>query len=100
MRTDGAGFALDHTWLEMRLAHQRERTRSGQMPTRAEAIQWKEKSRRMLSRTDAGGKLPPLKLLPGNYVIQATASGFKSWKKTVSIGSGGKQTIEIRLKKE
>ena len=50
--------------------------------------------------TDSDGKLAPLLLHPGDYVIQATAPGYKPWKKTVRISSGGKQNIEIRLKKE
>ncbi len=98
VRTDGAGFALDHTWLEMRLTYSRERMRANQPPTRAKAIQFSKKARRMLSLTDAEGKLPPLKLLPGEYVIQVTAPGYKPWKKTVRITSGAKQTVMIRLK--
>jgi hypothetical protein len=55
---------------------------------------------RSLEFTDANGRLAVFHLIPGDYVITATAPGYKPWKKTVRIGSGASQTVEIVLEKE
>jgi len=55
---------------------------------------------RSLELTDAQGRLAVLYLIPGRYVIEATAPGHMPSKKTVTISSGGTRAIEVRLKKD
>jgi len=69
-------------------------------PRRRSMAEIQKRVHRSLELTDASGRLAVLYLIPGRYVIEATAPGHAPAKKTVAIASGGTRTIEILLKKE
>jgi len=99
-RADGAPVALElsrHKFLWTRLNRQIGKKISSSVEARVRA---QRISLAPLTITGDDGKLVPMTLTGADYVIQATAPGYKPWKKTVRITSGGKQTIEIVLKKE
>jgi hypothetical protein len=100
-RVDGAPVALRLTRSRMALSLiRRWREENTRFATLEEAHKARLAVLRRLNLTDAGGRLATWSLLPGDYVITATAPGHKPWKKTVRITSGGKQAVEIVLEKE
>jgi len=100
-RTDGAPMVLDlsrkRLIRDLMLKWQEHKTR---FKTLEEAQKARKAALRRLNVTGQDGRLAPWSLLPGDYVIEATAPGYKTWKKTMRIASGAGQTIQIRLKKE
>jgi len=73
---------------------------AGHHPSQEEYRQSKAKTKRRLTVTGKDGTLATLHLIPGEYEITATATDHKPWKKTISIGSGLKKTLDIVLEKE
>ena len=100
-RSDGAPFVLQLSRMRM-MAEQEQKWRKERpkFPTHREAVEARRKWLKRLEISGSDGRLAPWTLIRGTYNVLATAPGYKPWKKTVRITSGGKQTIEIRLKLE
>jgi RNA polymerase sigma-70 factor (ECF subfamily) len=97
-RADGVPLFLDLSRFKlMKAAAEASKAERRRLPNMAEA---QKRINHSLEFTDANGCLAVLHLIPGDYRLRAAAPGYKPWTKTVRIGSGSSQTVEIVLEKE
>ncbi len=99
-RADRLPIAMQLTWDTLRRAFLQARRQTGTYPGPDDYARWRKNISTRLTTTDADGKLAPLLLLPGDYVIEAAAPGHKRWKKTVRVTSGVSRALGIVLQKE
>ena len=99
-RADGVPVAMElsrhkfhWTWLNRQIGKKKSSSVEASVKAQRKALE-------RLTITGDDGKLVPLTLTRADYVISATAPGYAPYRKSVRITSGGKQTVEIRLKKE
>jgi len=98
-RADGASVTFSCTWRQIDLSIASALRKAGKPPFDKEMAPLRKHARRTLTVTDVDGRLAPLLLLSGDYVIEAGAAGYEPCRTRVRIHPSGRQTVEIVLKK-
>jgi len=99
-RTDRIPIVMNLSSIMDLTAFSRASRRAVERQTHRDRQNYLKECGRRRTVTDEKGRLAGIHLVPGDYHIQAAVPGYRTGRRTVHIGQGSKQAVEIRLEKE